>query len=353
MAAARRKTRRSTNKTTRKTKSSSRTASRSGGRKGRSGRSYVSSSEELIGTIQQSLLDTVSSSEEEGRSPIGVAATFVQLFWQLTNVSAIAVYVRDEQTKEMTCLAEAGGGDAPAASEWQSVLAKAEREGQGASGALRAFKLHRVGRLDGLMMVHTGSMSRVDSRRALAVLKAVEPWLTVALDHARLTRKYAAKILRIQHLEQVSDVLNSSLGAEDKLRRAVDAAVRLLEAEVGALFLAGQNGALDVRAVAGDRADTIKALISPIATGVAKSGQAVLVKDGKQDARLAPNQGWQSTFPVRTLVSVPVRSGQNTVGVVEVVNKRSGKPFSNWDLLELSSLSNQFGLAIENMSLKK
>ena len=30
------------------------------------------------------------------------------------------------------------------------------------------------------------------------------------------------------------------------------------------------------------------------------------------------------------------------------VNRRSGKPFSNWDVLELASLSNQFGLAIEN-----
>jgi len=37
------------------------------------------------------------------------------------------------------------------------------------------------------------------------------------------------------------------------------------------------------------------------------------------------------------------------VGVLEVVNRRSGKPFSNWDVLELASLSNQFGLAIDNL----
>lgn len=353
MAAPRRKTRRPPTKATRKTNTTKRSAAPSAGRKARPSRSSKSSSESWIRTLHQRLLETVSSSEEESRSPIAVAAMFVQQFWQLTNVNAIAIYVRDEQTKEMTCLAEAGGGDAPGAKEWQSVLARAEREGRASSGALQAFTLHRVGRLEGLILIHTGSTAGKDRRRILDTLAAVQPWLAVALDHARLTRKYAAKILRIQHLEQVSDVLNSSLTEDDKLRRAVDSAVRLLEAEVGALFLAGQHAALQLRAVAGDRAESIKGLDSPIAAGVAKSGQAVLVKDGTQDARLAANEGWQGTMPVRTLVSVPVRAGQEMVGVVEVVNKRTGKPFSNWDLLELSSLSNQFGLAIDNLRLKK
>ena len=60
-------------------------------------------------------------------------------------------------------------------------------------------------------------------------------------------------------------------------------------------------------------------------------------------------QGWQTVLPVASLVSVPVRMGMRAVGVLEVVNRRSGKPFSNWDVLELASLSNQFGLAIDNL----
>jgi GAF domain-containing protein len=303
--------------------------------------------------LQQQVLSIISSSEEEGRSLTGVAARFVQQFWQLTGVPVIAIYVRDEQTKELTCLAEAGAGDPSAATERQTLLLRAERDGRATSGHLQALPLHRVGRLEGLILVHTGSKSALERRRILETVTAVQPWLAVALDHARLTRKYAAKILRIQHLKQVSDVLNSTLPEDDKLRRAVDGAVRLLEAEVGALFLTGHSAALQLRALAGERAGAITGLNSPTAAGVAKSGQALLVKDGTQDARLPPNQGWQGTMPVRTLVSVPVRAGQETVGVVEVVNKRTGKPFSNWDLLELSSLSNQFGLAIDNLRLKK
>lgn len=303
----------------------------------------------LIRTLQQRLLDTVSSSEEEGRSPAGISAVFVHAFRQLTKVEAIAVYMRDEQTRHMTCLAEAGRGDASVAVEWRKVLARAEKNARVASGALHAFRLHRIGRMEGLVMVQCGSSQRSSTRTLLTVLAAVEPWLAVALDHARLTRKYAAKILRIQHMEQVSDLLNSSLTEGEKLRRALDAAIRLVEAEAGALFLTGHDGVLKVHAVGGERAAGSTALQSSIAADVFRTGQPLLITQGAQDGRLAAHQGWQATMQVTSLVSVPVRTGLKAVGVLEVVNKRTGKPFSNWDLLELASLSNQFGLAIEQL----
>jgi hypothetical protein len=306
------------------------------------------SEDRLIRTLQQRLLETVSSSEEEGRSPIGLSAVFVQWFWKLTKVDAIAIYVRDEQTREMTCLAEAGRGDASVAAEWRKVLIRAEKEAQVASGALHAFRLHRIGRMEGLVMVQTGLSQRLPARKLLTVLRAVEPWLAVALDHARLTVKYAAKILRIQHMEQVSDVLNSSLGEEEKLGRALDAAIRLVEAEAGALFLTADDGTLKLYSVSGARVGTFTALQSPIAATVHRTGQPVLITNGTEDPRLLPHHGWQAAAPVTSLLSVPVRAGLHGAGVLEVVNRRSGKPFSNWDVLELASLSNQFGLAIEN-----
>jgi GAF domain-containing protein len=170
----------------------------------------------------------------------------------------------------------------------------------------------------------------------------------VALDHARLSVKYAAKILRIQHLEQVSDLLNSSLAEEEKLRRALDAAIRLVEAEAGALFLEAGNGTLKLYGVSGERAAGLTRLQSSIAASVHRTGKAVLITQASQDSRLVADQGWQAAVQVASLVSVPVRAGAQAVGVLEVVNRCSGKPFSNWDVLELASLSNQFGLAIDN-----
>lgn len=343
MAAARRKT-----GTTSRNKSS-RSLSVVQRRKVASRTATPLSESRLIRTLQQRLLETVSSSEEECRSPIGVSAVFVQSFLQSTKVEAIAVYVRDEQTRDMTCLAEAGRADASVAPEWRHVLERAETHAQVASGGVRAFQLHRIGRMEGLVIVQTGSSQRWTTRKLLIVLAAVEPWLAMALDHARLTRKYAAKILRIQHMEQVSDLLNSSLGEEEKLRRALDAAIRLVEAEAGALFLVEHDRSLTLYAAGGERTAGLMSLESSIAAEVHRVGQAVLIAHGAQDARLVAHQGWQATIPVASLVSVPIRAGTQAVGVLEVVNKRTGKPFSNWDVLELASLSNQFGLAIENL----
>ena len=311
------------------------------------------SDDHLIRTLQQRLLKTVSSSEEEGRSPIGVAAVFVQWFHQLTRVDAIAIYVRDEQTRDLACLAEAGRGDASATAEWGDVLARAEKHAPVVSGALHAFRLHRVGRMDGLIMVQVGSSLRFPLRKLLMVLRTVEPWLAVALDHARLTVKYAAKILRIQHMEQVSDLLNSSLPEKEKLGRALDAAVRLVEAEAGALFLKAGNGLLRQHSVSGERARGLTELQSSTAVTVHQTGQPLLITQGALDSRVAAKEGWPTALPVASLVSVPVRAGVLAVGVLEVVNRRSGKPFSNWDVLELASLSNQFGLAIENFSAER
>ncbi|MDR4472040.1 MAG: hypothetical protein MRJ92_05100 [Nitrospira sp.] len=104
---------------------------------------------------------------------------------------------------------------------------------------------------------------------ALSLLTTIEPWLSVLLDHARLTVKYAAKILRIQHMEQVSDLLNSALGEREKLRRALDAAIRLVEAEAGALFLGTSDGSLRLSAIGGERvAGLTAALQSSVAAGV-------------------------------------------------------------------------------------
>ncbi len=343
MAVARRKVSRTTRKTTSKNTS---VAPR---RKATARKPAPMGEDRLLRSLQQGLFNTLSSSEGEGRSPIGVSAVFVQLFLHLTKVQAMAVYVRDEQTREMTCLAEVGSSDPSMAEQWREGLTKAEQQTQIISGDLHGVRLHRIGRLDGVVMFQTGKTQRVPSRKLLTLLTVVEPWLAVLLDHARLTVKYAAKILRIQHMEQVSDILNSSLAEEEKLRRALDAAIRLVEAEAGALFLGSSDGTLKLSAIGGERANGLTALQSVIAAGVHRTGQAVLITQGRQDARLVAGQGWQAALPVASLVSVPVRMGAQAVGVLEVINRRSGKPFSNWDVLELASLSNQFGLAIDNL----
>jgi hypothetical protein len=295
----------------------------------------------LIATIQRRLLETISSAEERRRSPAGVADMFVRLFRKLTKVGGIAVYLRDEQTGEMRGLAEAGGAQGPLAEQWTSVLERIERGARVAtSDPVLVYPLKPIGRLDGLLVVQRSRPFPFQDRTIVNLLDAVTPWLAVALDHARLAQKYAQKIVRIQCLEEVSDVLNSTLDGDEKLRRALEISLRLVDAEAGVLFLLQADGrTLTACDAAGDKAT--------------RTGKSVLIVDAGRERGLNELTGWESLLPVRTLASVLVRIGTTSLGVLEVVNKRGGRPFSNWDLLELASLSNQLALALDHARLSR
>ncbi len=309
----------------------------------------------LIATIQRRLLETISSAEERRRSPAGVADMFVRLFRKLTKVGGIAVYLRDEQTGEMRGLAEAGGAQGPLAEQWTSVLERIERGARVAtSDPVLVYPLKPIGRLDGLLVVQRSRPFPFQDRTIVNLLDAVTPWLAVALDHARLAQKYAQKIVRIQCLEEVSDVLNSTLDGEEKLRRALEISLRLVDAEAGVLFLLQADGrTLTACVAAGDKASAIKDVQSRVAESVMRTGKSVLIVDAGRERELNELTGWESLLPVRTLASVLVRIGTTSLGVLEVVNKRGGRPFSNWDLLELASLSNQLALALDHARLNR
>lgn len=309
----------------------------------------------LIATVQRRLLETISSAEERHRSPAGVADMFVRLFHKLTKVGGIAVYLRDEQTREMRGLAQAGGPQGPLAEQWNSVLERIERGGRVVtSDPLLVYPMKPIGRLDGLLVVQNGRPGKLSDRVIVGLLDAVSPWLAVALDHARLAQKYAQKIIRIQCLEEVSDLLNSILDRDEKLRRALEASLRLVDGEAGALFLReGAGLTFTAAVVAGDKSSAAKGIRSSLAEAVMRDGKSVLVKDARQDPRVGESNGWGMLFPVRTAVSVLIRVGTRSLGVLEVVNKRGDRPFSNWDLLELSSLSNQLALALDHARLSR
>ncbi|MGQ0810719.1 MAG: GAF domain-containing protein [Nitrospiraceae bacterium] len=296
--------------------------------------------------LQQRLLDTISNCEEKRRSPEGVADIFAREFCDLPRVGGIAVYLRDEQTKDMRCLAEASHADGPIAGEWKVAREMIELGARvEAKAPLLVFPLKQIGQLDGLLLVQNAG-----ARQDQDVIKLLEggvPWLSVALDHARLAQKYAKKIIRIQCLEEVSDVLNSSLTDDDKLRHALEASIRLVEARAGALFLLSEaKGTLSTKVVAGETAPSFKDAGMGAAETVVRTGKPMLIKDTLRDQEFRQRNGWRLPFVVHTLVSVPIRSSGKLLGVMEAVNTNTGRPFSNWDVLELGSLCNQLGLVL-------
>lgn len=88
-----------------------------------------------------------------------------------------------------------------------------------------------------------------------------------------------------------------------------------------------------------------------IAGWVAKEGIPVIVPDVSRDERFCSKFDKEIHFKTRSLMCVPIKSQGRVIGVLEVVNKQTGEPFTKDDLSLLLRLIDQAALTIERTTL--
>ncbi len=307
--------------------------------------------------VQEHLLATITALVDSGRSPEEVAQVCLRVFLELTEARAASVYLQDEQSHEMRCLAVVGEPEGIPANDWGPIIARVVREGTLIStDGFLAFPLRRGQVLEGVLVVQGFPEAKRESSGVVDLLDFVASRLAVGLDHSRLAQKYAQKIVRIQQIEEVSEILNSALDQQDVLRRALEVATRLVDAEAGSLLMLDeQKGELVFEVAVGGGGMLLRGIRMKLGHGiaglVAQSGKPIRVNDAEHDPRVAREIDERTGYTTRNLLSVPVRAHDRTLGVLEAVNKRGGRQFSNWDLVEFCSLSNQVAIALENSRL--
>lgn len=307
--------------------------------------------------IRQRLLEKVATVLDGGDGQRGVAEGGLRLLLELTGARRASVYVQDEQTKRLVCLADSEDGVQQASKDLGRLLARVLQEGVLiTSGEILAYPLRCGQRVEGALLVRGVPGTEKHPYSVFDLLNFLSSWLAIGLDRIRLSEKYAQKIHRIRRLEEISEVLNSGLDAQQALRRAIEAAVRLVDAEAGLLLLSDERSQeLSCTVTVGDRDDWLEqpALISNqgIAGAVARSGKGLIINEAGHDPRLVMEPGRHPPHGIRTLLAVPVRLRDRTLGVLEAVNKADGRPFSKWDLTEFISLTNQVAIAVENARL--
>jgi signal transduction histidine kinase len=88
-----------------------------------------------------------------------------------------------------------------------------------------------------------------------------------------------------------------------------------------------------------------------IAGWVATNGIGQIVNDVEQDPRWFDGVSRDVEFVTRSILCAPMRTGERIVGVMQVLNKRSGEPFTEQDLRLLTTLAAQAAVAVENARL--
>jgi len=155
-------------------------------------------------------------------------------------------------------------------------------------------------------------------------------------------------------LIEISALINSKYGdATSLLTQILESATRLTEGEASSLILRDKDtGKLRFEIALGPKGrDVKKFLLNPgegIAGWVALHGRSLIVNDTDTDSRFYPDISKSIGYPTYSILAVPMRMRDETVGVIEILNKRQKKYFTQDDLRWLEIFAVQAALAIEN-----
>ena len=169
-----------------------------------------------------------------------------------------------------------------------------------------------------------------------------------------LKQKISGLERRIGYLERivkVSQILNSTLSLEPLLQIIIQSATELTNTEDCSILLIDKNtGELRFAQTGGGTREALKDVTVPmddsIAGWVIRKDRPLLIRDAKNDPRW--HQGVDETldFETHSILGVPLKLRDKTIGVLEVVNKKGETSFNEDDIQIATTLSAQAAIAV-------
>lgn len=168
-------------------------------------------------------------------------------------------------------------------------------------------------------------------------------------------RNYPQLLRRYARLLEVSVDLASTLNLDLLLQHVVEAAKELTECEATSLLLYDPathhlHFEAATGALFGSGARIVVPMENSIAGWVFAHGEALHVEDALADPRFYREVDVLTRFETRSVLCVPLRTQDKTLGVIEAINKINGV-FQEEDERLLISLASQAAIAIENARL--
>jgi Nif-specific regulatory protein len=166
--------------------------------------------------------------------------------------------------------------------------------------------------------------------------------------------KFDLDPVKFETFIEINTLINSDYSNPRALLQTIlESATRLTEGEASSLLLVNQeNRKLYFEIALGAKGAEVKRFaLNPgegIAGWVAEKNRSLIVNDVDSDSRFSSDISKKVDYPTRSILAVPMRIKDRCVGVIEILNKKGGKPFDNHDLQWLEVFANQAALAIQN-----
>ncbi|OQY34373.1 MAG: hypothetical protein B6241_05155 [Spirochaetaceae bacterium 4572_59] len=166
------------------------------------------------------------------------------------------------------------------------------------------------------------------------------------------------------NIEQINDLVKLSFFSEigkaisraKTLKQTLDAVME----QVGVIFAPSywslllrnpKTGDLKFHVVVGSGVDKLKGIVIPRGQGIAgwisENGDPLIIEDVSRDPRFSPEMDKINGFKTESIIGVPLKNGEKVFGVIELINKLDGKPFTAFELKLLTTIADFAGIAIE------
>jgi len=208
----------------------------------------------------------------------------------------------------------------------------------------------------GVVSVASNKPSISYTTAQLDLLQSVADQTSGAIVKSRLLEETERRAQQLSSLNVITRQLTSTLELQPLLKSILESAVNILNTEAGSLFLVdAQTDELIFQVTVGPVAQNLAGQRLPSGTGfvgkAVNNRRPVIVNDVAATTTWNPAPDKQTGFITRTILAVPMEVKDRVIGVIEIINKKDGNPFTDDDQNLLSAFAGQAAVAIENARL--
>ncbi len=189
-------------------------------------------------------------------------------------------------------------------------------------------------------------------KQHVSALEMLVDQLAIAIENARLYDEINQRVQELKSLNEIGQAINSTLDLETTLTLITDHTTRLMNVAAASLALRDDEaGEVWFAAAYGEGSAAVIGLRMKLGQGlagwVAETGEPVIVPDVTTDSRFFAEVDKTSGFETKSILCVPLQTKGQTIGAIEVMNKRDGE-FNKEDQALLQALAVSAATAIEN-----
>ena len=180
--------------------------------------------------------------------------------------------------------------------------------------------------------------------------------IVMVIENAMLFNERERKVVELDNLLKATEAIASAMQLDPLLDTIMELGMNVMDAEGCSVLLVDEKEKkLQFVAASGAKKEEVKRLNLDMGEGVAgwvaQNDQPLLIEDVSKDTRFSKKVDETLRQETKSLICVPLKVKERTIGVMEVINKKGNRTFNQSDMVLFKPLSAQAAVAIERARL--